>query len=143
MCSIPRKLALPADAMVENHAHRMVALRLSSPFLARIARAQIPSSCSLWVGQPAFLSAMKGVAAKKKIVLPADVAVDAEIDLGKASGGFLLQARLNVSLPGLDGGVAEALVESADQECPYSKATRGNINTAINVVAAQPRSRVT
>ena len=86
---------------------------------------------------------MKGVAAKKKIVLPADVAVDAEIDLGKADGGFLLQARLNVSLPGLDRNVAESLVESAHQECPYSKATRGNINTAINVVANQPVSHVT
>ncbi len=89
-----------------------------------------------------FLSAMKGVAAKKKIVLPPDVAVDIEIDLGKADGGFLLQARLNVSLPGLDREVAEALVESADQECPYSKATRGNINTAINLVASQPISQV-
>jgi lipoyl-dependent peroxiredoxin len=90
-----------------------------------------------------FLSAMKGVAAKKKVVLPADVAVDAEIDLGKADGGYLLQARLNVSLPGLDREVNEALVASADQECPYSKAARGNINTAISVVAVQRVSHVT
>lgn len=90
-----------------------------------------------------FLSAMKGVAAKRKIVLPSDVAVDAEIDLGKADGGFLLQARLNVSLPGLDREAAEGLVESAHQECPYSKATRGNINTAINLLADPPVSRAT
>lgn len=90
-----------------------------------------------------FLSALKGVAAKKKIPLPSDVAVDAEIDLGKAAGGYELQARLNISLPGLDREVAEALVESAHQECPYSKATRGNINTVINLVASQPHSPVT
>ena len=90
-----------------------------------------------------FLSAMKGVAAKKRLVLPHDVAVDAEIDLCKAGGGFLLQARLNVSLPGLDREIAEVLVGSADQECPYSKATRGNINTVINVVGSSSVSDVT
>jgi Ohr subfamily peroxiredoxin len=81
-----------------------------------------------------FLSAMKGVAARKKIELPSDATVDAEIDLGKADGGFILQARLNVSLPGLDRDAAEDLVESAHQECPYSKATRGNIQTVVNVI---------
>ena len=82
-----------------------------------------------------FLSAMKAVAARKKIKLPPDVAVDAEVDLSKATAGFLLEARLNVSLPGLDHEIAEGLVESAHQECPYSKATRGNIKTVIKVVA--------
>ncbi len=80
-----------------------------------------------------FLSAMKGVAAKKKIKLPSEVAVDAEIDLVKVGESFLLQARLNVGLPGLEREVAEALIESAHQECPYSKATRGNINAIVNV----------
>ncbi len=81
-----------------------------------------------------YLSAIKLVAGKMKVRLPADVAVDAEIDLGMAGGEYFLQARLNVSLPGIERNVAQALVNGADQTCPYSKATRGNINVAINLV---------
>jgi osmotically inducible protein OsmC len=81
-----------------------------------------------------FIGAMGRAAGQMKITIPADVAVDAEVDLGTAGGGFLLQARLNVSLPGLERETARALVEAADQMCPYSKATRGNISVAINVV---------
>jgi lipoyl-dependent peroxiredoxin len=86
-------------------------------------------------GWPAcFLSAVKLVAGKKKISLPADVAIDAEIDLGMTRGDFGLAARLNVSLPGMERQAAQALVDAAHQVCPYSKATRGNIDVAINVV---------
>jgi Ohr subfamily peroxiredoxin len=81
-----------------------------------------------------FLSAMALVAGKMKVALPADRAVDAEVDLGLTDGGYLLRARLNVSLPGLDREVAQAVVDGAHQECPYSKATRGNIDVAINLV---------
>src|SRR5262245_49105238 len=81
-----------------------------------------------------FLSAMKLVAGKMKVALPADAAVDAEVDLGTNSGGFLLAARLNISLPGVPRDVAKALVDGAEQTCPYSKATRGNIEVAINLV---------
>ena|ERR1700728_3826714 len=81
-----------------------------------------------------FLSAMKVVANKTKVTLPADAAVDAEVDLGIAEGGYAIQARLNISLPGMDRQAARALVDGAHQICPYSKATRGNINVAINVV---------
>jgi osmotically inducible protein OsmC len=81
-----------------------------------------------------FLSAVKLVAGKKKISLPADVAIDAEIDLGMTHGGFGLAARLNVSLPGLERQAAQDLVDAAHQVCPYSNATRGNIDVAINVV---------
>ena len=80
-----------------------------------------------------FLSALKLVAAKMKVRLPAEVAVDPEIDLGTANGGYLLQARLNVALPGVEPEVARKLVAAADQECPYSKATRGNIHVEINL----------
>ena len=80
-----------------------------------------------------FLSAMKLVAGKMKVRLPADVAVDPEIDLGMTNGGYLLQARLNVSLPGIETELAQKIVDGAHQECPYSKATRGNINVEINV----------
>jgi Ohr subfamily peroxiredoxin len=83
-----------------------------------------------------FLSAMKIVAARKKVRLPADVAVDAEVDLGTTGGGYFLQARLNVNLPGVEREVAQALVDGAHLECPYSKATHGNINVVTNLVGA-------
>ena len=81
-----------------------------------------------------FLSAIELAATKKKISLPADRAIDAEIDLGTNEGGFVLRARLNVSLPGLDREVAKALVQIAHETCPYSKATRGNIDVETNLV---------
>ncbi len=82
-----------------------------------------------------FLSAIKLAAGKRKIALPAEVAIDAEVDLGTTQGAFVLAARLNVSLPGLDREVAQTLVDAAHQLCPYSNATRGNIEVAINLVA--------
>ena len=81
-----------------------------------------------------FIGAMGLAARKLKVALPADLAVDAEVDLGTADGGYLLQARLNVSLPRLERDVARALVDAAHQTCPYSKATRGNIGVEINLV---------
>lgn len=81
-----------------------------------------------------FLGAIGVAAAQKKIPLPADRAIDAEVDLGTNEGGYVLRARLNVSLPGLDRDVARDLVDTAHQLCPYSKATRGNIDVEINVV---------
>jgi Ohr subfamily peroxiredoxin len=80
-----------------------------------------------------FIGAMRRAAGQLKVALPADVAVDAEVDLGSAGEGFALQARLNVSLPGLEHDVARAVVNEAHQICPYSKATRGNIDVTINV----------
>ena len=62
------------------------------------------------------------------------MAIDAEVDLCVTDGGYSLQARLNVSLPGLPRDVAQALTDAAHQTCPYSKATRGNIDVAINLV---------
>jgi organic hydroperoxide reductase OsmC/OhrA len=67
------------------------------------------------------------------VTLPADTAVDAEVDLGTGADGYALQARLAVSLPGVPREVAEALVESAHQRCPYSKMSRGNIDVAITL----------
>ena len=79
---------------------------------------------------------MGAAAAQKKVALPADRAVDAEVDLGTADRGYLLRARLNVSLPGLDCEVAREIVDAAHQICPHSKATRGNIDIEINLVEA-------
>ena len=81
-----------------------------------------------------FLSAIALAASQQKVALPPDRAIDAEVDLGTNEGGYLLRARLNVSLPGLQPKVAEALVDAAHQLCPYSKATRGNIGVTIKVV---------
>jgi lipoyl-dependent peroxiredoxin len=81
-----------------------------------------------------FIGAMGRAAKDKRVLLPADTAVDAEVDLGTNEGGFQLQARLNVSLPGLAREVAQELVETAHQICPYSKMSRGNIDVIINLV---------
>lgn len=81
-----------------------------------------------------FIGAMGKAAVALKVTLPSDVAVDAEVDLGKTEDAFFLQVRLNVSLPGLDPVVARAVVDGAHQRCPYSKATRGNIDVTINLV---------
>jgi len=81
-----------------------------------------------------FIGAMKAVAGQQKISLPADLAVDAEVDLGTNSGGYLLQVRLNVSLPGMERGAAQQLVDAAHQVCPYSKATRNNIEVELKLV---------
>ena len=89
-----------------------------------------------------YLSAMKIVAVRMKVRLPAETAVDAEVDLGTTDGGYLLQARLNVSLPGIEREVAQALADGAHLECPYSKATHGNINVVTNLVDVTPAKAV-
>jgi osmotically inducible protein OsmC len=81
-----------------------------------------------------FLTNIKIAGGKKKVGVPPEAAVDAEVDLCSTDDGFVLQARLNVSLPGLDREVAQSLVDTAHQACPYSKATRGNIDVVINLV---------
>jgi lipoyl-dependent peroxiredoxin len=81
-----------------------------------------------------FMSALALAASQRKVHLPSDRSIDAEVDLGTNEGGYALQARLNVSLPGVSPELARELVDAAHQLCPYSKATRGNIDVAINVV---------
>ena len=81
-----------------------------------------------------FIGAMGVAAGKMKIKLPAETAIDAEVDLCRTGGDFFLQARLNVSLPGLEREVAQALVEAGHQICPYSKATRGNIDVVVKLI---------
>jgi lipoyl-dependent peroxiredoxin len=81
-----------------------------------------------------FIGAMKAVAGKMKLTLPADLAIDAEVDLGPTPGAYGIAARLNISLPGMERAAAQALVDAAHKVCPYSNATRGNIAVAINLV---------
>ena len=81
-----------------------------------------------------FTSAIKIVAANMKVRLPSDMATDSEVDLWAGDDGYFLKGRLNVSLPGLERQVAQSILDGAHQTCPYSKATRGNIDVAINLV---------
>ena len=74
-----------------------------------------------------YLSALKHVAGMKKVAFPSDAAVDAQVDLGPIAQGFGLAVRMRIHLPGLDRAVAQDLVDTAHQVCPYSNATRGNI----------------
>ena len=81
-----------------------------------------------------FEGALAAVARQRKIQLPAGPAIDAEVDLRNGDSGYSLAARLNVDLPGLDRQLAQELVDAAHQTCPYSKATRGNIDVEIKLV---------
>jgi osmotically inducible protein OsmC len=80
-----------------------------------------------------FLGALGYVAKLRELELPKDTAVDAEVDLGVATGGYAIQARLRVTLPGVELETARALVNAAHMSCPYSRATRGNIAVSIDL----------
>ena len=86
-------------------------------------------------GWSACFEGALGVAAlRKKMKLSPDVSIDAEIDLHADSGAFFLSARLNISIPGVERSVAQALVDDAEKICPYSTAIKGNIEVAYNLV---------
>lgn len=80
-----------------------------------------------------FIGAMKAVAGMQKITLPQDLSVDASVDLGTLAHGYGVAVRMTVTLPGMERDAAQALVDAAHQVCPYSNATRGNIDVAITV----------
>jgi Ohr subfamily peroxiredoxin len=81
-----------------------------------------------------FIGAIEVAAGQKKVKLPQTPAVDAQIDLKLGEGGYFLQARLDVTVPGVDPQTARTLVDMAHGICPYSKATRGNIEVSLNVL---------
>ena len=81
-----------------------------------------------------FIGAIKAVAGKQKLALPDGLSIDAEVDLGPIPNAYGIAARLTVNLPGMDKAVAEKLVHDADLVCPYSNATRGNIDKTLTVV---------
>ena len=80
-----------------------------------------------------FLSALKHVAGMQKIAVPADASVDATVGIGPIATGFGLEAQLVVTLPGMDRTAAQKLVDTAHQVCPYSNATRGNIEVTVTL----------
>ena len=81
-----------------------------------------------------FEGAIDIAARKMRITLPEDTAIDAEVDLTSGKDGYFLQARLNVSIPGVDREIAQQLVDYAKETCPYSKAIKGNVNVEYNLV---------
>lgn len=80
-----------------------------------------------------FIGAIKAVAGMKKIDVPADLSIDASVDLGKIPAGYGIAVRLDITLPGMDRAAAQDLVDAAHQVCPYSNATRGNIDVVITL----------
>ena len=81
-----------------------------------------------------FMGALKHVAGTKNLSVPADASINASIDIGPIPAGFGISARLAISLPGMDRAVAQDLVDTAHQVCPYSNATRGNIDVELTLI---------
>jgi len=81
-----------------------------------------------------FIGAMKAVSAAQKIALPADVSITADVGIGPIPGGFGIQVAMAITIPGFEKDKAEALVAAAHKVCPYSNATRGNIDVTLTVV---------
>ena len=80
-----------------------------------------------------FLGAMKAVGGMKKITIPEDTSIDASVDLGKIPDAYGIAVRLDVTLPGMDRAAAQDLLDAAHKVCPYSNATRGNIDVTITL----------
>jgi lipoyl-dependent peroxiredoxin len=81
-----------------------------------------------------FIGAMGIAARKMRVTLPSDTAIDAEVDLRQGDDGYSLAARLNITLPGLERDVAQALADAGHETCPYSKALKDSIDVTIRVV---------
>ena len=78
-----------------------------------------------------FIGALKFVGAKEEVAVPADTSIESSVGIGATPGGFGLEVTLKISLPGIDAEVADRLIAAAHQVCPYSNATRGNINVTL------------
>jgi lipoyl-dependent peroxiredoxin len=107
-------------------------IRLSTPGSARIGTNPEQLFAAGW--SASFANAIALAARKRKITLPAKISIDAEVDLNLGDGGYFLSTRFNVRLPGLERNVAKALVDEAEKVCPYSKATRDNIEVTIKLI---------
>jgi Ohr subfamily peroxiredoxin len=120
------------DNGISRRSDGQLDVKLSPPGSGRIGTNPEQLFAAGW--SACFEGAIGVAARKKKIAVPAEMAIDTEVDLNLGESGYFLSARLNVSLPGLPRDAAQALVDEAHQSCPYSKATRGNIDVAINLV---------
>lgn len=81
-----------------------------------------------------FLGAIKFVGAKEKIAVPQDVSIEGNVGIGAIPTGFGIEVELKISLPGMDKAAAQALIDKAHIVCPYSNATRGNIDVTLTLV---------
>ncbi len=81
-----------------------------------------------------FIGAMKFVGGRDQIAVPADASIEATVGIGAIENGFGIEVELKISLPGLDLATAEKLVAAAHIVCPYSNATRGNIDVSLTIV---------
>jgi lipoyl-dependent peroxiredoxin len=81
-----------------------------------------------------FIGALKFVAGKAKVALPADTSITGNVGIGQIPGGFALKVQLDIKVPGLPREQVQQLVEQAHHVCPYSNATRGNIDVTLNVI---------
>jgi osmotically inducible protein OsmC len=113
-------------------------IRLSTPASARFGTNPEQLFAAGWSAglERAITQAARG----RNLILPADLAIDAEVDLCRIDGGYFLCARLNVSLPGIEHEVARELLDEAQQTCPYTKATEGTINVAIKLLPTSTHS---
>lgn len=82
-----------------------------------------------------FLGAMKFVAGRDKFNLPKDAFIEGEVGIGPIPTGFGIEVTLNIHLEGMDSAEAQKLVDAAHIVCPYSNATRGNIDVTLNVIS--------
>ncbi|MDN7613754.1 organic hydroperoxide resistance protein [Burkholderia cepacia] len=80
-----------------------------------------------------FIGAMKFVAARDKIAMPADASIEGSVGIGAIPNGFGIEVELTISLPGLDRDIAQTLIDRAHLVCPYSNATRGNIDVTLTL----------
>jgi osmotically inducible protein OsmC len=107
-------------------------IRLSVPGSARIGTNPEQLFAAAW--SASFANAIALAARNRKITLPAKTSIDAEVDLNLRDGSYFLSTRLNVTIPGLERVVAKILIDEAERVCPYSRATRGNVEVAIKLV---------
>jgi Ohr subfamily peroxiredoxin len=80
-----------------------------------------------------FIGAMKAVAGKLKLALPADTSITADVGIGPIPDGYGIQVALRVHVPGWPREQTEKIVQAAHRVCPYSNATRGNIDVELSV----------
>jgi lipoyl-dependent peroxiredoxin len=107
-------------------------VKLAAPGSARIGTNPEQLFAAAW---SACLESEVALAAyRRKVVLPAGPVIDAEVELLVSNGSCSLRARFNIDLPGVARDVAQSLVDEAHQNCPYSKATRGNIDVAVTLM---------
>lgn len=107
-------------------------IRLSAPGSLRIGANPEQLFAAAW--SACFESAIIGAASKRRIALPTEIIIDAEVNLNLVDDGYRLSVLLNVSLPGVARNVAQTLVDKAHEICPFSKATRGNIDVVIKLM---------